>query len=58
MPLDMTMDTFERKGVFRFMNLPQELRQMVYKFALISECTQPRIANSFQRGWGPESYIN
>ncbi|KAI4099491.1 MAG: hypothetical protein LQ339_005918 [Xanthoria mediterranea] len=45
------MDTFERKGVFRFMNLPQELRQMVYKFALISECTQPRIANSFQRGW-------
>ena len=54
----MTMDTFERKGAFPFMSLPQELRQMVYKFALISECTQPRIANNFQRGWGPESYIN
>ena len=45
------METFERKGVFPFMSLPQELRQMVYKFALISQSTQPGIAKSFQRSW-------
>ncbi|KAI4266962.1 MAG: hypothetical protein L6R38_008456 [Xanthoria sp. 2 TBL-2021] len=50
--------TFERKGVFPFLRLPQELRQMVYELALVSECIQPRIADSFQKSRYPELYID
>lgn len=53
-----TVGTFERKGVFPFLSLPQELRQMVYKLALVSECVQPGIPDSSHKRRYPESYID
>ncbi|KAL8645952.1 MAG: hypothetical protein Q9226_007067 [Calogaya cf. arnoldii] len=53
-----TAGMFERKGVFRFMSLPQELHQTIYELALISDCIQPGLADSFQRSRYPEMLVD
>ena len=53
-----TVSMFERKGVFRFMSLPKELRQMVYELALTSECIQPGLADSFLRSRHPGMFVD